>query len=187
MIDKTELEELIHVKNMSYKDIGKMYGLSDVTVRKHAYKQGIILPKRKNYDNKYCLNCGKQLNGPKKWANNKYCCQQCQKDHEYNQRIDSWKRGEDIGYNGKGKQLKLYIRRYILNKFNNCCEVCGFSDINPFSGLSILQVHHIDGDCTNNKEENLQLLCPNCHAKTENYCRLNNESKRKKKVIYKGM
>ena len=25
-------------------------------------------------------------------------------------------------------------------------------------------VHHIDGNCTNNKEENLQLLCPNCHC-----------------------
>ena len=30
-------------------------------------------------------------------------------------------------------------------------------------------MHHIDGDCTNNKMENLQLLCPNCHSLTSNF------------------
>lgn len=29
-----------------------------------------------------------------------------------------------------------------------------------------LEVHHIDGDYTNNNESNLQLLCPNCHSLT---------------------
>lgn len=47
------------------------------------------------------------------------------------------------------------------------CENCGFSmwldeDI-P------LEVHHIDGDNLNNELTNLQLLCPNCHALTDNY------------------
>lgn len=32
-----------------------------------------------------------------------------------------------------------------------------------------LQVHHIDGDKTNNCLENLQLLCLNCHSYTENF------------------
>lgn len=32
-----------------------------------------------------------------------------------------------------------------------------------------LEVHHIDGDRTNNNEENLQLLCPNCHSYTDNW------------------
>lgn len=41
-----------------------------------------------------------------------------------------------------------------------------------------LEVHHIDGDCTNSFEENLQLLCPNCHSLTDNFGSLNKESKR---------
>ena len=32
------------------------------------------------------------------------------------------------------------------------------------------QLHHIDGDNTNNELSNLQILCPNCHSQTENYC-----------------
>ena len=33
-----------------------------------------------------------------------------------------------------------------------------------------LEVHHINGVNTDNRLENLQLLCPNCHALTDTYC-----------------
>jgi hypothetical protein len=32
-----------------------------------------------------------------------------------------------------------------------------------------LELHHVDGNHYNNVLENLQILCPNCHAQTENY------------------
>lgn len=67
-------------------------------------------------------------------------------------------------------------------KHNNKCEKCGWGEVNPYTGKIPLQVHHIDGDCTNNSEENLQLLCPNCHSLTETYGGLNKgNSKRTKR------
>ena len=32
-----------------------------------------------------------------------------------------------------------------------------------------LELHHINGIKTDNRLENLQMLCPNCHALTDNY------------------
>lgn len=47
------------------------------------------------------------------------------------------------------------------------CEGCGEEQ---WLGQPIpLEVHHEDGDQLNNEMENLKLLCPNCHALTDNY------------------
>ena len=35
-------------------------------------------------------------------------------------------------------------------------------------------MHHVDGNHQNNAIENLSMLCPNCHAQTENYRGKNN-------------
>ena len=47
------------------------------------------------------------------------------------------------------------------------CEKCGLSE---WLNKNIpLEVHHKDGDPLNNTLDNLELLCPNCHALTDNY------------------
>lgn len=51
------------------------------------------------------------------------------------------------------------------------CENCGLEE---WLGQPInLQIHHIDGDRTNNSLDNLKLLCPNCHSYTSNFARKN--------------
>lgn len=61
----------------------------------------------------------------------------------------------------------------MLEIHHNKCQLCGFEGYNRKTGNSILQIHHIDGNSGNNTPENIQLLCPNCHAMTENYMSLN--------------
>lgn len=58
------------------------------------------------------------------------------------------------------------------------CECCGRTEWN--GQLIPLEVHHVDGNCLNNDIENLQLLCPNCHATTENYRGRKNKKEPKK-------
>ena len=42
------------------------------------------------------------------------------------------------------------------------CEICGLTTW--LDNLIPLELHHIDGNHFNNNFENLQILCPNCHA-----------------------
>lgn len=47
------------------------------------------------------------------------------------------------------------------------CEKCNLTEWN---GVSIpIELHHVDGDHSNNNENNLMILCPNCHAQTDTY------------------
>jgi len=75
----------------------------------------------------------------------------------------------------KGKQLKDWncynhhqnFKKHLISKKSHQCENC---ELKLWKTLPIpLEVHHIDGDKTNNNYENLQLLCPNCHALTDSW------------------
>jgi hypothetical protein len=47
------------------------------------------------------------------------------------------------------------------------CERCG---IRSWRGAPLsLCLHHVNGDGDDNRLENLQLLCPNCHSQTPNF------------------
>jgi 5-methylcytosine-specific restriction endonuclease McrA len=47
------------------------------------------------------------------------------------------------------------------------CEVCG---IDEWQGKPIsLALHHVNGSKRDNRLDNLQILCPNCHAQTPNF------------------
>lgn len=135
--------------------------------------KGICRNGNKLPEHSYCLNCNKEIN-----RGNKFCNSTCQAEYNEKQYIEKWKNGEKDGISGKYGIIKA-VRRYIFKKNDYKCQKCHKNYINPYTNLSILQIHHIDGDCTNNKEENLQLLCPNCHAMTENYGSRNQNATRK--------
>lgn len=63
-------------------------------------------------------------------------------------------------YKLKRRLLAEGLKEYI-------CECC---QLNLWLGNPIpLELHHINGERHDNRIVNLQLLCPNCHALTDNY------------------
>ena len=56
---------------------------------------------------------------------------------------------------------KLRVRLIKEGLKENKCEVCGCTES--------LELHHINGNHQDNRLENLQILCANCHRKTDNF------------------
>jgi hypothetical protein len=49
----------------------------------------------------------------------------------------------------------------------NRCEICGVA--RWLERPLAMALHHVNGDNTDNRIENLQLLCPHCHSQTESF------------------
>ena len=94
------------------------------------------------------------------------------------------------GFNAKNRNYnKIPLKRILENKhpnYNNSalrirlikenikeakCERCKLSYWE--NEIIHFELHHIDGNRYNHKLENLQILCPNCHSLTKNYCSKN--------------
>lgn len=73
---------------------------------------------------------------------------------------------------------KLLKEGYKENK----CECCGITEWN--NKPIVMQLHHIDGNSNNNRLENLQMLCPNCHSQTDNFCGSANITENTNKKYY---
>lgn len=116
--------------------------------------------------NNICPHCNSYFTYRTSNSRGKYCSNQCQRDHNYTQYIKKWLNKEIPGTRGT-IQVSNYIRRWLFEKHNNSCELCGWSAINKWTQRVPLQVSHKNGDWTDNRPENLELVCPNCHALTE--------------------
>lgn len=132
-------------------------------------------------DRPLCLVCAH----PTSRSGYKYCSNRCQIDYQYLQFINKWKNGEADGNKGiYAKVLSSHLRRYLLKKYQYQCSVCRWSKKHPITNMVPLEVDHIDGNADNNKEENLRLLCPNCHSLTPNFRNLNKGKGRAWRILY---
>ena len=133
-----------------------------------------------------CLTCEKEFLYKSSQQTGKYCSNKCQQKYQKNKVVEDWKADSITGVKS-GYRLKASVRDYIFNKYNHQCSFCGWNEVNKSTGKSPLEVDHIDGNCSNNKEDNLRLLCPNCHSLTSNYKALNKGNGNRKRLEYFGL
>lgn len=92
--------------------------------------------------------------------------------------FDAWARGAvrtrrhgmpiDELLAGAGRNRGNIKRRLLAIGIKSAaCERCGLTRWRD-AAIS-LQLHHINGDGADNRLENLEILCPNCHAQTDTW------------------
>ena len=69
------------------------------------------------------------------------------------------------------------LRRRLLREGvkDDRCEGCGITEW--LQGPIAMQLHHVNGNPLDDRLDNLQLLCPNCHSQTDNWAGRNKGSR----------
>lgn len=124
-----------------------------------ATRQNNRLYKKREKVVKNCM-CGKP-------ARAKYCSQKCGEAYKNKARVEAWLTGKDNGT--RFSTTAKFIKPYLIETRGNKCEICEWSKVHPRTGIVPIQLNHKDGNWQNNKVDNLELLCPSCHALTDNY------------------
>lgn len=76
-----------------------------------------------------------------------------------------------VRHEGVRRTRTVLLRRALAESgVPDRCDECGTPPL--WAGLAMtLEVDHVNGDRTDDRLENLRLLCPNCHAVTRTWCR----------------
>jgi len=186
---KEDLEDMIINKKLSYNSIGDYYGVSGAAIKKAAQRLGIPLERKRSisenehfnkgikrieYEKGICLNCEKEIViYPSKM--NKYCSLKCQQDKQHKDKYELFLKGDDF-FQRSNYTCRIF-KSDILREQNNCCIICGCKD--EWNGNELVFIlDHVDGDASNNKRDNLRLVCPNCDSQLPTYKSKNKKSSR---------
>lgn len=77
---------------------------------------------------------------------------------------------------GKTTRHSYSLKKRLIDEdlLKDECNKCSWFEKRDGSKYTSCHLHHKDGDENNNQLNNLELLCPNCHSLTPEYCKPKN-------------
>lgn len=133
--------------------------------KNNEYKKRMI--KKSLESDNHCLFCGKPIP-----ESHKYCSVQCQNNLRHKQTMEHIEE-----CNGIGCDIRR-IKTYLIETKGHRCELCGNTE---WLGQPIpLIIDHINGRASDNRLENLRLVCGNCDMQLPTYKSKNKNSDRKR-------
>ena len=87
------------------------------------------------------------------------------KGHQTYNKAERYELGAVKNSNMRTQELKSLLLLLGIKEY--CCEGCRSADW--LGSRLVMELHHVNGDNTDNRIENLQMLCPNCHSQTDTW------------------
>lgn len=104
-----------------------------------------------------CLGCGAELTARHQKV---FCSNRCQRESERRRNVAAWL---ETGIAQPGSGVGHYVRLHLLEEQHGACALCGCPTTWQGADLRLV-LDHVDGDSTNNRRDNLRLVCPNCDS-----------------------
>ncbi len=129
----------------------------------------------RKYPDAECAYCSAVIH----WRS-RYCSSECRSAHteqkSLSRTLERILRNDSHVSSGR---VKAAVLRHGLLEAK--CVGCGLEEwTSSFGTSSPLQLDHINGVNTDNRLENLRILCANCHTQTDTFCGKNIKKKSKK-------
>lgn len=141
-----------------------------------------IVKKTRNRASRYVYGNCKVCNAPitaQMGRKRKHCSQAC-RDVTQKELLLSWLT-VDSSHGSSGLRVKCFKYGLLEPK----CVTCGLTEWMGKTGVDApLQLDHINGNGTDCRIENLQILCANCHMQTDTYAGRNIGNTTRKKYVY---